>query len=181
MKGLIHQLVTIAVAAAFFSGAGVWSLPAHAQPTGVSIYTDTELTDQPSRYQMASPDFPVPVTNVPGSGAAVGIVPEVSAALEKGHVLEPHNGNLYSAYASDLTGGITGNLLILDATTIPSDGAVAPKVCVPFDGTGKAQAHYSPGPPAVFANGIVAVVSSDPSCFVLTTSTLTAFFSGMSK
>ena len=42
-------------------------------------------------------------------------------------------------------------------------------------------AFYSPGPPAVFSTGIVAVISSAASCFTKTTGVLTGFISGMTQ
>ncbi len=113
----------------------------------------------------------------PSSAAAAGITPVVSTALEASHVLKATPGNLYSVYASNLTGGATGFLLVLNATSAPGDGAVTPLVCVPFSG-GVAQAAYINMPPAVFSTGIVAVVTSATTCFTKTTGVLTAFLSG---
>jgi hypothetical protein len=104
--------------------------------------------------------------------------PIVSTSLEASHVFKAAPGILYSSYASNLTGGTSGNLLILNATSAPADGAVTPIVCVPFSG-GVASANYADIPPASFTTGIVAVVSSATSCFTKTTGTLTAFISGM--
>ena len=117
----------------------------------------------------------------PTATAAAGITPVVSASLEASHVLKNAPGNLYSVFASNLTGGTVGNLQIFNATSAPSDGAVTPLVCVPFDAGGKAMAFYSPGPPAVFSTGIVAVISSAASCFTKTTGVLTGFISGMTQ
>jgi hypothetical protein len=117
----------------------------------------------------------------PSSAAAAGIAPVVSASLEASHVIDAAPGNLYSISATNLTGGVSGNLLVFDATSAPGDGAVTPKVCVPFDSLGKAQASFLPGPPLVFATGITAVASSAVSCFTKTTGVITAFFLGMPK
>jgi hypothetical protein len=117
----------------------------------------------------------------PTATAAAGITPVVSASLEASHVLDASPGNLYSVYASNLTGGTTGILQVFNATSAPVDGAVTPIVCVPFDASGKAQAVYAPGPPAVFATGITAVISSATSCFTKTTGVLTGFISGLVK
>lgn len=121
------------------------------------------------------------VAVAPTATAAAGITPVVSASLEASHVLKNAPGNLYSVFASNLTGGTVGNLQIFNATSVPSDGAVTPLVCVPFDAGGKAMAFYSPGPPAVFSTGIVAVISSAASCFTKTTGVLTGFISGMTQ
>jgi len=124
---------------------------------------------------------PIPTYQVnPSTGlpAAAPMAPVVSASLEASHVLKATGGTLYSAYASNLTGGSSGNLLILNATSAPADGAVSPLVCVPFSG-GVASANYANVPPASFSTGIVAVVSSATSCFTKTTGVLTAFISGI--
>jgi len=123
----------------------------------------------------------VPVTNLPSTSATYGITPVVSASLENSHILDASPGNLYSVYASNLTGGAAGNLQIFNATSAPVDGAVTPIVCVPFNSNGVALANYLNGPPAVFATGITAVISSATSCFTKTTGVLTGFISGMVK
>lgn len=119
-------------------------------------------------------------TPSPSSGSGTGITPTVSGSLEASHVLKASGGNLYSVYASNLTGGTSGFLLVLNATSAPGDGAVTPLVCVPFSG-GVAQAAYINIPPAVFSTGITAVVSSAATCFTKTTGVLTAFISGLVK
>jgi hypothetical protein len=245
-----RAVVTIAFAAAVFSGAGVWSLPAHGQ-TPMAMFWDTGVAG-PGGYKAVSATNPLPVqfsasgtpqtinltqvdgtallvgagatgagsprdtvaqdattiagsapgvagtpsanvvsvqgvsggtpqptTVAPTSAAAVGITKVVSAALESSHVIKAAPDNLYAIYASNLTGGVAGNLLVLNSTTVPGDGAVTPIDCVPFDSSGKAQIFYAPGPPAVFSTGIVAVISSAASCFTKTTGVLTGFISGM--
>jgi hypothetical protein len=122
---------------------------------------------------------PMGAQSAPSSAAAAGIAPVVSAALEASHVLKATPGNLYSVYVTNLTGGTAGNLQIFNATSAPTDGAVTPIVCVPFNGLGLAEANYLPGPPAVFSTGITAVISSATSCFTKTTGVLTGFVSGM--
>lgn len=121
------------------------------------------------------------VVVVPSSAASAGIAPVVSGALEASHIFKAGAGNLYSAYASNLTGGATGYLMIFDATSAPVDGAVTPKVCVPFNSLGSASATYQGLPPATFLTGITAVVSSGANCFTKTTGVLTAFLSGLTK
>lgn len=249
---MIWRFVTIAVAAAIFSGAGVWSLPARAQ-TPMIMYWDTGVAG-PGGYKAVSTTNPLPVTPVaggtpfnvnltqiggvtvlagagatgagsqretvaqdtttiagaapgtagtpspnvvsvqgesgmtpvqttvaPSSLAAAGITPVVSTSLEASHVLDAAPGNLYSVNATNLTGGISGNMQVFNATSAPADGAVTPLFCVPFDSLGKAQAFFAPGPPAVFSAGITVVASSATSCFTKTTGVITAMFVGMSK
>lgn len=131
--------------------------------------------------QGAATGTPMPVVMAPSTTAGIGITPVVSASLESSHVIDAGAGNLYSLTASDLTGGVSGNMLVLNATSAPADGAVTPIFCVPFDSTGKAQAVFSGIPPAVFSTGITVVASSAVSCFTKTTGVITAFFNGMAK
>lgn len=72
------------------------------------------------------------------------------------------------------TGAVAGNLLILDATSVPADGAVTPKYCYPWPATSGSSVSWPNG--ARFQTGIVAVFSSAASCFTKTASA-TAFFS----
>lgn len=113
----------------------------------------------------------------PGSAA---ITPVVSASLEASHVLKASAGNVYSVYASNLTGGAAGFLVLINATSAPVDGAITPLACAPFSG-GVAQINYAGLPPAVFSTGITAVVTSATTCFTKTTGVLTAYLSGMVK
>jgi hypothetical protein len=105
-------------------------------------------------------------------------VPVVSAALEASHVLKGAPGLLYGVYVSNLTGGATGKLLVLNATSAPVDGAVAPLVCVELP-SGGVSVDYGNTPAASFSTGITAVISSASSCLVKTTGVLTGFISGL--
>lgn len=108
---------------------------------------------------------------------SIGVVPVVSTALEGSHVLKGGAGLLYGAYASNFTGGTTGNLLIFNATSAPADGAVAPLVCLPFNSSTLVGIDYSLAA-ASFSTGITAVISSAASCFTKTTGVITGFISG---
>lgn len=114
-----------------------------------------------------------------GSPPPASITPVVSAGLEASHVLKNAAGSLYSVYASALTGGVTGYLLIFNATSAPADGAVTPIIAVPFTATGVASANFQGIPPAAFSTGITAVISSGTTPFTKTTGTLTGFISGL--
>jgi hypothetical protein len=159
------------------------SFGAHAQnaqrlPAGVACGNASPPAGISPVYMDAGGNLCSAATTTPSSAATVGITPNVSAALENSHVFKATPGNLYSVYASNLTGGASGFLQVFNATAAPADGAVTPLVCVPFSG-GVAQAAYINLPPAVFSTGIVAVVSSATTCFTKTTGVLTAFLSGM--
>lgn len=118
------------------------------------------------------------VAIAPTSSAAGGITPVVSAAAENNHVLKATAGNVYSASATNLT-ATAGFLVLLNATTSPADGAITPLACAPLPANGVATVNYAGGsPPAVFATGIVAVVTSANACFTKTTGVITAFISG---
>jgi hypothetical protein len=140
-----------------------------ALPPGVSWAEVTESSSGIPRQVLA-----------PATDASGAVAPSVSPALEASHVVKASAGNLFSIYASALTGGSSGYLLVFDLATVPGDGPVTPVIVVPFSG-GVASASYLGGPPARFANGIVAVVSSASTPFTKTTGTLTAYFSGLAK
>ncbi|HUA56958.1 MAG TPA: hypothetical protein VMB81_32540 [Candidatus Sulfotelmatobacter sp.] len=117
------------------------------------------------------------VAIAPSANAGVGITPVVSTAAEATHVLKASAGNLYGVYATNLT-ATAGFLVVLNATSAPADGAITPLACVPLPANSFGSINYAPGPPAVYATGIVAVVTSAASCFTKTTGTITAFIGG---
>jgi hypothetical protein len=123
------------------------------------------------------PGQPCPVTLVPSSSSAVAIASVVSTSAEASHIIKAAAGNLYSAYAVNLT-STPGYLLVFDAASAPVDGAVTPLDCAPLPASGSASVNYRSGPPKRFATGVVVVVSSAATCFTKTTGTITAFISG---
>lgn len=114
------------------------------------------------------------------SGGGCGIAPIVSASAENAHVLKAASGFLYSVYATNLT-ATGGFLVVLNATTAPADGAIAPLECVPLPANGTAAINFNPGPPAFYSTGITAVVTSAATCFTKTTGVITAFIRGAAK
>ena len=116
-----------------------------------------------------------------GAPVSLAIAPIKTTALGTNLVMKTGAATLYSVYASNLTGGSTGFLQVFNAASAPADGAVTPDICVPFSTGGVASANFQGLPPASFSTGAVAVVSSDPSCFVKNTSTLTAFIGAMAR
>jgi len=123
------------------------------------------------------PGQPCPVALVPSSSSAVAIASVVSTSAEASHVIKAAAGNLYSAYAVNLT-STPGYVLIFDATSAPVDGAVTPLDCAPLPASGSASVNYRSGPPKRYATGVVVVVSSGASCFSKVSGTITAFISG---
>ena len=101
----------------------------------------------------------------------------VSTALEAVHVLKATPGALLSVYASNLTGGSNGFLVVINAAADPGNGAITPLDCAPFSG-GVAQISNVNLPPSAYSTGIVAVVTSATTCFTETKGTLTAFING---
>jgi hypothetical protein len=151
------------------------ALPAAAQVTPAARSTsyvpqsDTSCTDPVTGFVAACQTGPTP------------IAPVVTAALANFLVVKGSAGALFSVYASNLTGGASGNLLVFNSATLPADGgSKQPVICAPFSG-GVASANYLGLPPATFSAGITAAVSSAASCFTLTTGVLTAFISGMAR
>jgi hypothetical protein len=117
------------------------------------------------------------VAVAPSANAGVGITRVVSGAAENNHVLKASAGNLYGVYATNLT-ATSGFLVVLNATSAPADGAITPLACVPLPANSFGSINYAPGPPAIYATGITAVVTSAASCFTKTTGTITAFIGG---
>ncbi len=113
----------------------------------------------------------------PTAGAAAGITSVVSASAENNHVLKAGAGNLYGAYATNLT-STAGFFVIVNATSAPTDGAITPLACIPLPGNSSASISRIPGPPQVYSTGITAVVTSASTCFTKTTGVITAFISG---
>ena len=112
----------------------------------------------------------------PTALATAGIAPVVSTAAESNHVLKGSAGNLYTLTAT--IGATSGYLMIFDATSLPANGAVTPKYCLPIasNGTfGGTTLSWNSGPPLVFATGITAGFSTT-GCFTLTASTTANFF-----
>lgn len=123
------------------------------------------------------PGQPCPMAVVPSSSSSVGIAQVTSASAEASHVLKATPGNLYNAYAVNLT-STAGFLVLLDATSAPADGAIVPIACAVLPASGSAAISYIGGAPQVFATGITAVVTSATTCFTKTTGVITAFISG---
>lgn len=122
----------------------------------------------------------VSVTFAPSSSAAIGITPTVSGSAGSGLVLKATPGNVYAAYATNHT-STSGYLVLLNATSVPGDGAITPLACAALSSNGSASINYAPGPPGVYSVGIVAVVTSASTCFTKTTGTITAFIGGSVK
>lgn len=113
----------------------------------------------------------------PTAGAAAGITPVVSAAVESGHVLKASAGNLYSVYAT--VSSTAGYLMVFNSTTVPADGAVTPLQCMQVPANSTTGLNFNPGPVEVYSTGI-SVAFSTTGCFTKTANA-TAFFHGSVK
>lgn len=117
------------------------------------------------------------VAIAPTSSSASGITPIVSTSLEACHVLKAGAGNLYSVYAANST-ATGGYLVVLNQTSIPADGAIAPLDVAPLPANGFANINYNPGPAAVYSTGITACITSASTPFTKTTGVISAFIKG---
>lgn len=97
-------------------------------------------------------------------------------AAASSQVLKASAGNLYDLKVT--IGATSGYLLLFDATSLPSNGAVTPVFCerVNSDGTAGGASFAWPMP-FPFATGITAGFSTT-GCFTLTASATAAFFGG---
>ena len=147
--------------------------------TVMSVLKEISAMEQApaSRAVTNAGTFAVQATITPSSSSSIGITPVVSASAESSHVLKAGAGNLYSVYAINQT-STSGYLVVLNATSAPADGAIAPLACTSIPANSTAFLNYSGGPPAVYSTGITAVVTSATSCFTKTTGIITAFISG---
>lgn len=102
---------------------------------------------------------PFGVTPSPSASAAVGIVPVVSSSLEACHVLKNAAGNAYEINVTN-TDSSTDWVLVFDASSAPSPGAVTPIQAVQVGATGLYNFSSNGGPPLHVANGAVACLSS---------------------
>ena len=118
-----------------------------------------------------------PVGTVGTSDPSYGISPIVSTSAEATHVLKAKPGNLYSVYATNIS-GTAGWLVVLNATTAPADGAILPLDCVYLPASQTGWLNFNPGPPKPYSVGITVVLTSANTCFTKTTGTITGFISG---
>lgn len=116
----------------------------------------------------------VALTDAFGSDLASAVAPIASVTAENVHQFKTAAGILLAISAVNLT-NTEGFLLVIDTNAIPIDGAISPVVVWPLSPLGIANIEvYCP---MQFNNGIVAVLSSNPSPFVKTTGTITGFIS----
>lgn len=111
---------------------------------------------------------------LPGSSVVAGIAPIISAAAEANHVLKSSGGNLHGF--SVTTGADAGYVLIFNATSAPSDGAVTPVKCYQVAANSTLGVVWPTETPLYLDTGIT-ISFSTTGCFQKTSSA-TAFISG---
>lgn len=116
------------------------------------------------------------VINTPTSVSTGATTRASGTAAASSQVLKSSAGNLYDLKVT--IGATSGYLLLFDATSLPSNGAVTPVFCerVNSDGTAGGASFAWPTP-FPFATGITAGFSTT-GCFTLTASATAAFFGG---
>jgi len=113
------------------------------------------------------------VTIAPTAGAAAGIAPVVSTALETGHVIKAGAGNLYGLNVMSTT--VAGMVLVFNSTTVPAAGAVTPVKAYNLPANSTLIVGFDP--PEKFTTGISVAFSIAVTPFTKTDSA-TAFISG---
>lgn len=116
------------------------------------------------------------VVNTPTSVSTGATTRASGTAAASSLVLKASAGNLYDLKVT--IGATAGYVLLFDATSLPSNGAITPVFCerVNSDGTAGGASFAWPMP-FPFATGIVAGFSTT-GCYTLTASATAAFFGG---
>lgn len=116
------------------------------------------------------------VTPTPSSASGAAVTSASSTAAASNLVLKASEGNLYHLTAT--IGATSGYLMLFDATSLPSNGAVTPVYCAPVTSNGTngfIALEFST--PKRFGTGITAGFSTT-GCFTLTASATGNFFGG---
>ena len=149
-------------------------LPAAVTIAGtVAVTQSGTWTVQPGNTANTTPWL---VTPTPDAAAGTATTRASSTAAASNLVLKASAGNLY-----DLTvtiGATAGYLMLFDATSLPSNGAVTPILCAPVSSNGTNGFWSGAWPtPMRFGTGITAGFSTT-GCFSLTASATGNFFGG---
>lgn len=123
------------------------------------------ITTNPSWYAVVST-----------ANAAAGTAVSANVAVGGSLIAKASAGNLYGVNV--VTGANAGFILIINSATVPGDGAVTPRRCIPIAANTGLEINWRPVP-LVFATGIV-VVFSTTGCFTKTLDA-TAFISADAK
>lgn len=80
------------------------------------------------------------------------------------------------------TTSTAGFLAILDANTLPTNGAaIVPKECIALPANSTASIRYDVGPYVLFQNGVVVALTSASGCFTFTSGTISGFIKGYAQ
>lgn len=92
----------------------------------------------------------------PSGMASKALTPSVNTVLAGNRILKASAGNLYGYNV--VAGATAGYIMLFDSPTVPADGAVTPKICLPLAANAGTERSFST--PLRFATGIVVVFSS---------------------
>ena len=139
------------------------SVSARTQLAGNSgqMYTARDVTNA---IAVGTGDAAVALT--PSAAAGAAIAPATSTAVASSQVLKAAAGNGYR-YAVT-TGASAGYFMVFDATALPANGAVTPKICRAAPANSSLEIDHSTAPDR-FAAGIVEAFSTT-GCYTLTAS-----------
>jgi hypothetical protein len=112
------------------------------------------------------------------TSSSTGNTAVVSSAGENNHVLKNSAGTLFTVYAVNLNTTTAAFLDILNVTTAPSDGAVAPLDFCYMPPSGSCSITYNPFQGAAYSTGITAVITSATTPLTKTTGTVTGLIVG---
>lgn len=115
-----------------------------------------------------------PTVSGPTRDTNISMVPAVTNAITSQLLVKTSPGALYNAVATNQS-ATAGTFMIIDAQSIPGDGAVTPKDCRALPASSSAVITYNPGPPTQYISGIVAVTSTGASCFTKTSGAVSGF------
>jgi hypothetical protein len=112
------------------------------------------------------------------TSSSTGNTAVVSSAGENNHVLKNSAGTLFTVYAVNLNTTTAAFLDILNVTTAPSDGAVAPLDFCYMPPGGACSITYNAFQGAAYSTGITAVITSATTPLTKTTGTVTGLIVG---
>lgn len=111
----------------------------------------------------ASPALAQTTCLVPPNAPAT---PIVTTTLEGSHILKAAPGCLISAYVYNA--GAAAFFMVFNSTTLPANGAVAPRECVPVAAASYQYISFAPQPPEFYSIGITSAISTGANCLTLT-------------
>ena len=121
---------------------------------------------------------PLPTAGSPSSSSAFAISHGVVTSLGTFLVAKASAGNLYGFNCTAITGGAAGYCVAINATTVPSTGAISGVLDACYFAAGAGGCSLArPNFPANYSTGIVILVTSAVAPFTYTTGVDTAFIS----